>query len=251
MTVVLDCDRLSRRYADVTALDDVSLRVHRGEVVALAGLNGAGKTTLMRLALGMARPTSGAARILGHDVRTAPGPVWAEVGQLVETPFAYPELTVRENLWAAARLHGVARSDAHRACDAVIERLGLQEYAGRRCGVLSLGNRQRVGLAAALVHSPDLLVLDEPTNALDPAGVLLLRRLIRESAAAGGAVVVSSHHLDEVARVADRIEVIHRGRLLGELGAGHQDLERAFFDTVYEADVRAGLAPAEQREVVR
>lgn len=250
MTVVLECERLSRRFADVVALDQVSLQVHRGEVVALAGLNGAGKTTLMRLVLGMVRPTSGAARILGQDVRTAPDDVWARVGQMIETPFAYPELTVRENLWAAARLHGVPRAQARTAAERIIGRLGLDEYADRRCGVLSLGNRQRVGLASALLHSPGLVVLDEPTNALDPAGVVLLRDLIRELAAAGAAVVVSSHHLDEVARVADRVEVIHRGTLLGELATDRPDLERAFFDTLYRADVRAGLAP-ETVEVAR
>jgi ABC-2 type transport system ATP-binding protein len=241
--IALECRAASRRFGDVAAVTDVDLSVRAGEVVALVGLNGAGKTSLMRLMLGMLRPDAGSVRVLGHDVTRAAAAVWAGIGHMVETPFAYPELTARQNLWAAARLHGVPRHDAARAAEAVLERLALQQYADRRAGTLSLGNRQRVGLASALVHRPRLLVLDEPTNALDPAGVVLLRDLVQELAATGTAVVVSSHHLDEVARVSDRVAVIHRGRLLGELPPDGADLERSFFAMAYDADARAGLAP--------
>ena len=121
----------------------------------------------------------------------------------------------------------------------MIERLALEPWATRRTGTLSQGNRQRLGLAAAVVHRPELLVLDEPTNALDPSGVVLLRDLVAELASAGAAVLVSSHHLDEVARVADRVSVVHRGHVVGELDPSGHDLERTFFALVHQADAEA------------
>ncbi|MDN5803410.1 MAG: ABC transporter ATP-binding protein [Microlunatus sp.] len=235
----LRCDRLVKRFGDVTAIDRLDLHLDAGEVVALIGLNGAGKTTFMRLALAMIRPDGGTASVFGRNVATAGPDRWRAVGQMIEPPFAYPELTVAENLWAAARLHGLSRSQAPGSVTWVIERLGLGGYADRRSSALSLGNRQRLGLASALVHSPRLLILDEPTSALDPAGVVLLRDLVQEAARTGAAVLVSSHHLDEVARVADRVEVIHRGRLVGELPPRGLDLEHAFFEMVRAADLDA------------
>ena len=243
-SAALECRGVSRSFGDIAAVADLDLSVDAGEVLALVGFNGSGKTTLMRLILGMRRLDSGQVRILGSDAARATSQLWRRVGHFVETPAAYPELTVRENLWAAARLHGVPHPQAGTAVDAVVDRLALDPWVDRRAGTLSLGNRQRVGLAAALVHRPQLLILDEPTNALDPAGVVLLRDIVRHVAAAGAAVLVSSHHLDEVARVADRVAVLHRGRLLDELSSHHGDLERAFFTLAYDADVRSGLAPA-------
>lgn len=232
----LRCSHLIKRFGQDTVIDDADLSVDPGEVVALVGLNGAGKTTLMRLALAMTRPDSGEARIFGHDVAAARSAHWREVGTMVETPFAYPELTVAQNVWAAARLNGLARAEASRAAARAIERWNLTAYEGRRCSTLSQGNKQRLGLASALVHSPRLLILDEPTNALDPDGVVLLRDLVRAAAHEGTAILVSSHHLDEVARVADRVEVIHRGRMVGELSRDLNDLEHAFFGMVHAAD---------------
>jgi ABC-2 type transport system ATP-binding protein len=235
---VLRCRGVGRRYGDVAAVRDLDLHVTAGEVVALVGLNGAGKTTLMRLALGMVRPDAGRIEVLGAPVG---GRVdWAGVGHLVETPFAYPELTVRENLRAAARLHGVPASRADAVVTDVVERLGLRDEVERRAGSLSLGNRQRVGLAGALAHRPRLLVLDEPTNALDPSGVVLLRELVVGAAAEGAGILVSSHHLDEVARVADRVTVIHAGHLVGELDPHGSELEHAFFEMVHRADLACG-----------
>lgn len=129
------------------------------------------------------------------------------------------------------------RETANASTGRALADLGLDQYAAKRTGTLSLGNRQRVGLAAALVHSPSVIVLDEPTNALDPRGVVVLRRLLRDACRdRGAAVLVSSHHLDEVARMADRISVLHRGRIIGILQPGTVDLERRFFDLVLEAD---------------
>ena len=215
--MVVAASQLSKRYGPVTAVDDVDLRVDAGEIYALLGLNGAGKTTTIRMMLGMIRPTGGSVALLGTPVGPAQRSVWARVGYLVETPAAYPELTVRENLEVVRRLRRLAD---RRAVDEVIERLGLGPYADRRARTLSLGNAQRLGLAKALIHTPELLILDEPANGLDPAGVVEIRQLLRDLAEAHGATVfLSSHILAEVARLATRIGIIHEGRLLQEIDA--------------------------------
>lgn len=230
---------LSRSFGDDAAVRGLDVEVRAGEIHALVGLNGAGKTTLMRLLLGMLRPDSGSARVLGVEAATATAEQWRRVGHLVETPFAYPELTVRRNLAAAGLLHGLDRGGLHDAAARGIERLGLQRWADRPARQLSLGNRQRLGLASALVHDPDVLVLDEPANALDPAGVVLVRELLIDRRGTGSAVLVSSHHLDQLARVADRITVLHRGRIVGSLDPAGTDLENAFFELVHAADADA------------
>ncbi|ANZ40611.1 bacitracin ABC transporter ATP-binding protein [Lentzea guizhouensis] len=218
MASVIDARGLTKRYADVTAVDDLDLCVTAGEIYGLLGLNGAGKTTAIRMLLGMVRPTSGTVDVLGARVRPGARAAWSRVGYLVETPAAYPELTVRENLEVAARLRAL-RGRHH--VDEVIERLRLTTYAGRSARTLSLGNAQRLGLAKALLHKPELLVLDEPANGLDPAGVAEIRDLLRRlSQEHGVTVVLSSHILTEVARLATRIGIIHRGRLVRELDAG-------------------------------
>jgi ABC-2 type transport system ATP-binding protein len=167
----------TKRYGLVLAVDRVTLQVGAGEIYALLGLNGAGKTTLIRMLLGLLRPSAGQVRLWGAPVGPRSTSVWAAVGYLVETPSSYPELTVRENLHVARRLR---RLDREQAVDDVIERLKLDEYADRRAGALSLGNAQRRGLAKALLHRPDLLILDEPANGLDP------RRRPRESSRSYG-----------------------------------------------------------------
>ncbi|WP_307844670.1 ABC transporter ATP-binding protein [Actinotalea solisilvae] len=238
---LLELRAVRRAFGDVPAVDGVDLTVRAGEIHALVGLNGAGKTTLMRLALGMLRPADGRALVAVDDAGAvdawrAPPRVWRGVGHLVETPFAYPELTVRETVVAAARLRGLAPHPAQRAAEDVVAELALGQWADRRATTLSLGNRQRLGLACAWVHRPRLLVLDEPTTGLDPSGVLVVRRWLASTAAAGTGVLVSSHHLDEVARLADRITVVHRGRVIGGLEPHGADLERAFFAMVYAAE---------------
>jgi ABC-2 type transport system ATP-binding protein len=219
---VVETRGLTKRYEEVVAVARLDLSIGRGEIYGFLGLNGAGKTTTIRMLLGMVRPSEGEARVLG--ARVGPGaPVpWGRVGHLVETAAAYPELTVRENLEVTRRLYGV--QEALRTSVA-IERLGLSAYADRRAGTLSLGNRQRLGLAKALVHEPEVLVLDEPANGLDPAGVVEVRELLTSlSRERGTTVFVSSHILSEVDRLASRIGIIHQGRLIEELGGA--DLER-------------------------
>lgn len=229
-----------RSYGDEVAVAGLDLEVNAGEVHALVGLNGAGKTTLMRMLMGMITPDSGVVLLDGNEVSKAPASTWARVGHLIETPFGYPELTVRQNTQRAARLHGVARDLASAAADEIVSRFELTHWADRQARALSLGNRQRLGLACALVHSPRTVVLDEPSNALDPAGVVFMRDLLRREAETGAGILVSSHHLDELARVANRISVLHRGRLVGTIDPEGVDLERRFFDMVREAELRSG-----------
>ncbi len=229
-------ETLNRSFATEQAVVYVDLVVAPGEVHALVGLNGAGKTTLMRLLLGMLRPDSGRALVLGHDVKHASSQVWRHVGHLVDAPFGYPELTVAENLRAAGRLHGLSRAAAGATADRLIERLRLARWANRQARTLSAGNRQRLGLGCALIRDPLVLVLDEPASALDPAGVVLVRQVLHEAAVRGTAILVSSHHLDEMARTADYISVMHRGRLVGNLEPHGVDLERSFFELILAVD---------------
>ncbi|MPZ54058.1 MAG: ATP-binding cassette domain-containing protein, partial [Acidimicrobiia bacterium] len=217
MTAPIEAVGLTRMFDNEPAVDGMDVRVGAGEIHALVGLNGAGKTTLLRLLLGMLRPDAGRAIVLGHDAAGAPPDVWRQVGHLIESPFAYPELTVRENLAAAALLHSISGGEVGEAVSRVIDQFMLGHWADRRARVLSQGNRQRLGLASALVHEPSILILDEPANALDPAGVVFIRDLLRRNADNGAAVLVSSHHLDQLARVAHNITVIHRGRLVGNV----------------------------------
>ena len=209
-------DALTKRYrGDVLAVDGVNLRVARGEIYAFLGLNGAGKSTTIRMLLGMIKPTAGHAELFG--VRVAPGAndLWRRVGHLVESATAYPELTVVENLDVARRLAGI---EDRRRVGLMIDRLALDAYAGRRAGTLSLGNLQRLALARALLHGPELLILDEPANGLDPAGVIEIRDLLRDLAQHEGVTVfMSSHILGEVDLLANRIGIVHRGRLVEEL----------------------------------
>jgi len=230
----------ARTFRGGAGVHGVDLQIAAGEIHALVGLNGAGKTTLMRLMLGMLRPDSGEVRICGIPLTELPDRAWADVGHLVEQALAYGELDARTNLVLSARLHGATRVAAHAMAERAMEELDLGRYARVRGRRLSLGNRQRLGLAAALQHDPHLIVLDEPTNALDPAGVILLREALLRRARSGAGVLVSSHHLDEVARIADRISVMNNGRIIGTLDPGTIDLERAFFSLVRSDDAGGG-----------
>lgn len=224
MNIAIETNHLTKRFGDVIAVDDLSLRVTRGEIYAFLGLNGAGKTTTIRLLLGMVKPTSGEARVLGTRIRVGERKPWRSVGYLVETANAYPELTVRENLEVMRRLRP---GTAPQAVDHVIERLGLSEYADRGAGTLSHGNKQRLGLAKALLHNPALLILDEPALGLDPAGIVEIRNLLFElSRNQGVTVFMSSHILGEVSRLAQRIGIIHQGRLLQELDVNELECNR-------------------------
>jgi len=204
---------LAKRYRDVLAVDSLDLDVRRGEIYGFLGRNGAGKTTTIRMLLGLIRPSGGEVEVLGRRIVPGETSVFARVGYLVETATAYPNLTVRENLEIQRRLTGSLPA----AVTDSIALLRLEPYADRRAGQLSLGNKQRLALARALLHSPDVLLLDEPANALDPAGIVEIRELLRSLADERGVTVfMSSHILAEVAHLADRIGIVHEGRLLEE-----------------------------------
>ena len=226
-TFAIETHQLTKRFGDVTAVAAVDLRVGVGEIYGFLGLNGAGKTTAIRALLGMIRPSAGNVKVLGQAVGRQGGGrgPWARVGHLVENPSAYPELSVRENLDVARRLHGIQNP---KVVDEVIGRLALASYADRKAGTLSTGNLQRLGLARALLHSPELLILDEPANGLDPAGVVEIRELLRSLAQEKGVTVfMSSHILTEVDRLATRIGIIHNGRLIEELDTNQVEKLRA------------------------
>lgn len=224
MNYAIETHNLSKDYGTFRALNKVNLNVRYGEIYVFLGLNGAGKTTTIRTLLGMIHPSEGTAKLLGQVIPRGGGGPWAKVGQMVESPSAYPDLTVRENLDIARRMHGKGRSSV----DDVITRLSLASYADRKAGTLSSGNFQRLGLARALLHKPELLILDEPANALDPAGIVEIRELLLSLAREHGTTVfMSSHILAEVELLADRIGIIHKGEMVEELDAARLEQIRA------------------------
>lgn len=204
---------ISKTFGAVKAVTAVSLEVKKGEIYGFLGLNGAGKTTTIRMLLGMIRPATGAAYINGARITPGRTDIWNQVGYLVEMPFAYPELTVRENLELFRRLRGIRDAGA---TDRVMARMKLEEYSDRKARHLSLGNSQRLGIAKALIHEPGILILDEPSNGLDPSGIVEIRTLLKSLSENGVTIFISSHILTEVARSASRIGIIHRGRLIQE-----------------------------------
>jgi ABC-2 type transport system ATP-binding protein len=208
---VLELDGLTRRYGEVVALDDVSFTVGEGQMFGFVGPNGAGKTTAMRIVLGVLHPDAGQVRWRGRpmDDQTR-----RRTGYMPEERGLYPKMRVRGQLEYLAQLHGLDRWAARRSAAHWIEQLGLAERAGDRVEALSLGNQQRVQLCAALVHDPELLVLDEPFSGLDPVGVDVLAGVLQAKAAAGTPVIFSSHQLELVERLCEAVAIINKGRLV-------------------------------------
>jgi ABC-2 type transport system ATP-binding protein len=209
---VVVLDGLTKRYGARTVVDDLSLTVRRGEVYGFLGPNGAGKTTTLRALLGLIRPTSGSATVLGRPA----GASAVRVGALIEGPGFYPYLSGRDNLRVLARYAGAPPGRV----DLVLSTVALTDRAGDRYSTYSLGMKQRLGVAAALLKDPELVILDEPTNGLDPAGITDMRALLRRLSAGGCTVVLSSHLLGEVEQVCDRVAVISTGRLVVESSVG-------------------------------
>ncbi|MGW5514882.1 ABC transporter ATP-binding protein [Nocardia africana] len=215
---VVVTEALTKKYGDHTAVDAVSMTVRRGEIYGFLGPNGAGKTTTLRMLVGLIAPTSGTATVLGLN----PGEPESlrRIGVLIEGPGFYPYLSGRDNLRVLARYHRPERTagsrDRFAEVDDILARVGLADRAGDRFRTYSLGMKQRLGVGAALLGSPDLLILDEPTNGLDPAGMAEMRELVTGLAADGHTVVLSSHLLGEVQEICDRVGVISGGKLLTE-----------------------------------
>ncbi|MEO1039501.1 MAG: ABC transporter ATP-binding protein [Pseudomonadota bacterium] len=211
MGAAVETSGLSRSFGDFTAVHQIDLAVPQGEVVGFLGPNGAGKTTTIRMLLGLIRPSAGRVMINGFDLATQRGAALAGVGAIVETPALYPNLTGRETLTMAARLLGATRSDV----DELLGLLDLTTAADRQVGQYSLGMRQRLALARALMGRPKLLILDEPTNGLDPGGIAQMRALISELPGRFGAsVLVSSHLLSEVEQTATQCVLIDHGSIV-------------------------------------
>src|SRR5690349_4068286 len=229
---LLTLEQASRRRAGRPAVQDLSLALERGQVLGLLGVNGAGKSTTLSMIAGALAPDSGRILLDGEDLAEHPALARRLVGWLPERAPLWQELTVGEHLDAHGRLRGLKGAALKQARARMVERLELAPLERRLAGVLSQGQRQRLGLACALLHQPALLVLDEPGNALDPVQVAALRALIREQAAAGTAMILSTHVLAEVTAVCDRVAILHDGALRqeGALAADdHAALERQFF----------------------
>lgn len=203
---------VTKCFKSVVAVKNLSLEVQQGEIYGFVGLNGAGKTTTIRLLLGMLTPTNGTLFLFGKKIQRH-FPHWNEVGFIVETVHAYPTLTVRENLELFCTLR---KLPIKTTIDTILDRLHLTEYQQVLAKHLSLGNLQRLGLAKALLHRPSLLIVDEPLNGLDPAGIIEIREYFKELANNGTTIFISSHILEELAKVATKIGILHRGQFLKE-----------------------------------
>ena len=210
---MIEVQHLTKRYGPVTAVDDVSFTVERGEILGFLGPNGAGKTTTMRVLTGYMPPSDGKAIVAGYDVFEQPIEAKRRTGYLPETPPLYPDMTVREYLTFVARIKGVPRNDRKARIDEMMQKTRITDMANRSCGKLSKGYRQRVGLAQALMHNPEVLILDEPTAGLDPKQIIETRQLIK-GLAGDHTVILSTHILPEVSQTCQRVVIINRGKVV-------------------------------------
>jgi ABC-2 type transport system ATP-binding protein len=214
METVIKTESLTKTYGSLTAVSSLDLKIGKGEIYGFIGLNGAGKTTTIRMLLGMIKPTTGSVQLFGKPIVSGTTKIWSKVGFLVETAVAYPELTVKENLDVYRKLYRLADK---RSIDEVMEKLNLVRYRDKKAKYLSLGNYQRLAVAKALINQPQLLILDEPTNGLDPAGIVEIRNLLKSLAENEGVTVfISSHILSEIYRFVTKVGIIHEGVLIEE-----------------------------------
>jgi len=206
----IETEGLTKAYGPILAVDHLDLRVDQGEIVGFLGPNGAGKTTTMRMLLGLVRPSSGTSRVLGMDNAKHLEEILARTGSIIENPTFYPFLSGRDNLRVIAKITG---ADSARITD-VLEIVDLTSAAGRKFKGYSLGMKQRLAVAAALLPGPDLLILDEPANGLDPAGIVEMRKLMNRLKDEGRTVLISSHVLHEIEQMCDRIVILNNGRIV-------------------------------------
>ena len=243
MENIIETKDVTKKFGNFKAVDTISLSVKKGEIYGFLGLNGAGKTTTIRMLLGMIRPTSGESYLNGVRVHAGNRALWNSVGYLVEIPYSYPELTVKENLEIIRRLRFI--SDAG-AVDSVIEKVRIGPYRDKKAKNLSFGNAQRLGLAKAIMHNPDILLLDEPANGLDPAGIVEIRELLFSLAHNRGVTIfISSHILGEISKFATRIGIIHEGKLIQESAIDQLEKlrkRRLLIDTHDKNNARSVLA---------
>lgn len=240
---MIEVSHLTRRYGDLTAVDDVSFVIGRGEVVGLLGHNGAGKTTIMKMMTGFLEPSGGTIRIDGLEIGRDTPAIQSRLGYLPENCPVWPDMTVIDYLDYQAALHGVSQERRPRAIAQAIRRTALSEKATRPIHTLSRGYRQRVGVAQAILHEPDIIILDEPTNGLDPTQIRHMRELVRELASKA-TVIVSTHILQEVQAICERVLILRAGRLVIDSRLENLQLSHALLVTV-EGDARAVLESIE------
>ncbi|UCD83847.1 MAG: ABC transporter ATP-binding protein [Deltaproteobacteria bacterium] len=210
---MIDIKGLTKRYGEVTAIDNVCFCLEKGEILGLLGPNGAGKTTTMRIISGFMPPSSGTATVAGYDVLEEPREVKKRVGYMPEHPPLYNEMTVGSYLDFVARIKGVPRNQKRSSFERVIEQCGLQKVTGRLIGNLSKGYRQRLGLAQALIHNPEVLILDEPTIGLDPVQIIEIRELVK-TLGDEHTIILSSHILPEITMICERVVIINEGKVV-------------------------------------
>jgi ABC-2 type transport system ATP-binding protein len=210
---VIEVQHLTKRYGPVMAVDDISFRVERGEILGFLGPNGAGKTTTMRILTGYMPPTDGKAIVAGFDVFDQPIEAKRRTGYLPETPPLYPDMSIIEYLGFVSKIKGVPSGERRQRIQQVMVRTRIDDVAHRLCGKLSKGYKQRVGLAQALIHNPDVLILDEPTAGLDPKQIIETRELIKELAG-DHTIILSTHILPEVAQTCQRVVIINKGKVV-------------------------------------
>lgn len=212
--LVIETENLTKRYGDAVAVDALNLAVRRGEIFGLLGPNGSGKTTTILMLLGLTEPTAGKVKVLGLDPVRQPLSVKARVGYMPDEVGFYDELTARENLIYIAKLNGLPRAEAYRRIDEALARMGLHEVADRAVATFSRGMRQRLGVADVLIKQPELIIMDEPTQGLDPEGAREFLRIIDGLRQEGITILLSSHLLHQVQAVCDRVGLFHRGRMV-------------------------------------
>ena len=210
---MIEVQHLTKRYGPVTAVNDVSFTVERGEILGFLGPNGAGKTTTMRVLTGYMPPSEGKAIVAGYDVLEQPIEAKRRTGYLPETPPLYPDMTVREYLTFVAKIKGVPRKESKSRIGEMMRKTRIDDVADRHCGKLSKGYRQRVGLAQAMLHNPDVLILDEPTAGLDPKQIIETRQLIK-GLAGDHTIILSTHILPEVSQTCQRVVIINNGKVV-------------------------------------
>jgi sodium transport system ATP-binding protein len=230
-------DRLRKSFGKIQVLRDVSFEAGKGEIFGLLGPNGAGKTTTLRIICTLLSPDSGSINVLSFDTRTAPQEVRRRVGVVTAEIGVYPRLTARENITYFAQLSEVGDADLRRRVDGAIERLGMEDFAGRRAESLSSGQKQKVAIARAIVHDPPVLMFDEPTSNLDVLASKEIRDFMVEARGRGKCVIFSTHVLHDAERLCDRVTIIHEGRVVAsgptaEVRGDHRDLEDAFLQVV-------------------
>ena len=212
---IIETEKINKNFVTLKALENISISVREGEIYGFIGLNGAGKTTLIRILLGMIKPTDGIVKIFGNRL-TKKFNLWNNIGFLVEEPHAYPNLSVLENLKVYGSLRQLKDKNIIKK---IVSELNLGDFVNVKEKYLSQGNKQRLGMAKALMHDPKLLILDEPVNSLDPEGIVEVRNLFKNLSNQGTTTFISSHILGEIAKIADRIAIIHKGKILEELNS--------------------------------